>query len=187
MKKETTKMDYETYRDFVVTRLARKDTLLEDLIHMTLGLSSEIIEIMDSKSTSDMIEELGDMMFYATGLDHLMDHNFDHASTLDDQKQIYDSYLFDATFYIYKYQVSKLSDAIKRSFIYGDELPDLRYTNQSILKSVTTMCLSLNMSPEEMMDINIKKLSKRYPNGFSKDDALNRDVEAEKKTMRSDD
>jgi hypothetical protein len=38
---------------------------------------------------------------------------------------------------------------------------------------------------KEVMDINIKKLEARYPEKFTEDKAINRDLEAERKILES--
>lgn len=79
-------------------------------------------------------------------------------------------------------EAGEIADALKKSLIYGkpldrvnliEEIGDLQWYQARMLDA-------LGSSFEEARDRNIAKLRKRYPDGFTEEDALVRDLEAER-------
>ena len=72
-------------------------------------------------------------------------------------------------------------DAIKKHVYYGKEL-DLNNIKEELgdlAWYMAIICDVLGVTLEEIQDANIKKLQDRYPNGFTKEDAINRDTKNE--------
>jgi len=72
-------------------------------------------------------------------------------------------------------------DALKKHVFYGQEL-DKGNLAEEIGDTTWYLAIVLDvlgMTFEEIMEANIKKLKTRYPEGFTKYDALNRDTEKE--------
>ena len=80
---------------------------------------------------------------------------------------------------------AELLDAIKKSLFYGKPL-DKNHLIEEIgdtLWYLSVALTELNSSFEEAMDKNIAKLRVRYPEQFTKENAINRNKDAEKKAM----
>ena len=73
-------------------------------------------------------------------------------------------------------EAGELVDAIKKHFFYGQVLDEENVKEElgDLLFYIQSMCDTLNYSTEEIMNRNIKKLSKRYPDGYSDADAKTR-------------
>ena len=79
----------------------------------------------------------------------------------------------------------ELLDAVKRACFYGtpldktnikEEIGDLMYYLVCLLRG-------LDITMDECIELNIKKLSHRYNGGFSTEKAVNRDLEGERKIL----
>lgn len=70
----------------------------------------------------------------------------------------------------------ELLDAVKKSLAYGANL-DIENVKEEIgdaLFYAQMICNSLGVSLDDIMQANIEKLAKRYPEGFNLDDAMAR-------------
>lgn len=84
---------------------------------------------------------------------------------------------------------AELADIIKRAYFYGKgpESVDKDHIVEEFSDICYYLALGLNImgtSFEEVMDMNISKLKKRYPDGFSTDKAFNRNLELEKEVFK---
>lgn len=73
-------------------------------------------------------------------------------------------------------EAGELADVIKKHIMYGKEL-DVNHIKEEcgdVLWYMSILLTEIGANFNEIMEINIKKLSKRYPNGFSEADALDR-------------
>jgi NTP pyrophosphatase (non-canonical NTP hydrolase) len=82
-------------------------------------------------------------------------------------------------------EAGELADVIKKHLYYG---ADLDYTNLieeagDLMWYLSILLDELNVSFSEVMEKNIAKLKKRYPDKFSKEHALNRDLEGEREIL----
>ena len=79
----------------------------------------------------------------------------------------------------------ELADAIKKSVFYGKELDLVNLAEEvgDVLWAVAIICDELGVSIEEVMEANIYKLRKRYPDKFKEGDALNRDLTSERASL----
>lgn len=76
-------------------------------------------------------------------------------------------------------------DAIKKYLLYGKEL-DLVNLDEEMGDLLWYIAIYLSYRDktfEEIMEKNIAKLKTRYPNKFTSEDALNRNLEAERKVL----
>lgn len=76
-------------------------------------------------------------------------------------------------------------DALKRLTIYGKGLDHTHLIEEigDVMWYVALVCRALGVSLEDVMDRNIDKLEKRYPGKFTSEQALNRDLEAERAAL----
>jgi NTP pyrophosphatase (non-canonical NTP hydrolase) len=133
-----------------------------DLIHATLGMATEIAEYVEGYNK---VEELGDLWWYVALAVHVRQLKIEHTQSVDEECWIYISYLVDE---------------IKRGLFYG-KIDFDRY--DLYLQKVISWCYrsaeQIKVRIEEVMDKNIEKLKKRYPDKFDNVAAINRDVKNE--------
>lgn len=72
-------------------------------------------------------------------------------------------------------------DSVKKHIFYGSEIDQINLKEElgDILWYIALACRALGTNIEELQTLNIEKLSKRYPDKFSKEKAENRDIENE--------
>jgi len=75
-------------------------------------------------------------------------------------------------------EAGELLDSVKRHIIYGSELDTINIKEElgDLMWYIALACRSLETDFEQICNDNIKKLSKRYPEKFTKECAENRDV-----------
>lgn len=73
-------------------------------------------------------------------------------------------------------ETGEILDTVKKSMMYGKELDtsNLKEECGDVLWYMAIMLHELGSSFEEVMKLNVDKLSKRYPNGFTEADAIAR-------------
>lgn len=85
-------------------------------------------------------------------------------------------------------EAGELVDCLKKTIFYGkpldlvnlkEELGDLSWYEEILHDCLAT-------TREQIQDLNISKLKKRYPEKFSKEKALNRDLGKERKSLVED-
>jgi NTP pyrophosphatase (non-canonical NTP hydrolase) len=82
-------------------------------------------------------------------------------------------------------EAGELMDAVKRHLIYGAPIDhvNVKEENGDSFWYQALLARSSGFTFPECMDTNIAKLLKRFPEKFSEDRALNRDVDAERKLL----
>ncbi len=73
-------------------------------------------------------------------------------------------------------ETGELLDLFKKYFYHGHKLNEEKIKHElgDILWYVANLANELDYKLEDIMEMNIDKLNKRYPNGFSKKDSINR-------------
>jgi NTP pyrophosphatase (non-canonical NTP hydrolase) len=83
-------------------------------------------------------------------------------------------------------ELGELEDQYKKHMAYGKDLDTVNVEEElgDILFYVTGLCNLLNITLEGVMEQNVNKLTARYGgNKFTKDKALNRNLEKERKVL----
>jgi len=85
-------------------------------------------------------------------------------------------------------EASELLDAYKKHFAYGKELDKTNVGEEiaDIMWYVSNLCRMLDIDLEEMLQRNIDKLKARFPENFTQEDALNRNLDVERKILEGD-
>lgn len=160
-----------------------------DLAHMSLGLGSELNELFDAIRNQDSVntfEELGDIYWYLSNEIYLLKYKFD----------IPDMILNYSPEMVNNVDISKVrdlatlisinNDLIKKMFAYRKDkvkpqIVDELIVNISDLQIALSLeCIGYNFDEEEIMERNIAKLSARYPEKFTQEDAIDRDLSKER-------
>jgi NTP pyrophosphatase (non-canonical NTP hydrolase) len=82
-------------------------------------------------------------------------------------------------------EANELLDSYKKWFAYGKELDKVNVAEEisDCFWYLVNLCNMLNLNPQEVFDINIKKLKARYPEKFTQYNANNRNLEEERKIL----
>lgn len=159
-----------------------------NLAHMVLGLVSEQEEYLEASVKEDEVnqrEELADMCWYIANYCEMRGYKFHE---LLKQCQFFfepnDEWIEQVS-YMDVY-VSKLADYVKKYVAYGK--PIIRAKEKEALKGIL---YSLTLEEcyfdfERDLRNNIEKLKVRFPEKFTQEKALNRDLETERKILEKD-
>ncbi len=82
-------------------------------------------------------------------------------------------------------EAGEFLDALKKNIFYGKELDEVNLKEEigDLLWYIALGCNALGTTIDECQAVNIDKLRERYPEGFKKGDALNRDLNVERKIL----
>ncbi len=154
-----------------------------NLAHMAMGLSGEFDELkaaINNKDEVGVIEELGDWCWYGAT-----------AANITNIPLVVQT---DVGVYNWEHLVlvtSKIVDMIKRFVAYGTPLDPVKFQNllqQGFEVIINFYDNSVKPDFERILDRNIAKLDGRYNKGkFNKEQAVNRDLDAERKILESKD
>lgn len=177
-----------------------------DLSHMILGLVSEQSEWMAAIANGDSVnysEEVADMMWYIANYCTFRGYSFYddiyvHTGTLpfDETTPEYETLAFYFQYNETRHEiqvmsmVSQLSDLVKKYVAYNKpidkqlELTLLRYL-AGIFHTGEEHNIPQNFYFDFHRDLknNIEKLQARYPEKFTEENALNRDLDVERKIL----
>lgn len=84
-------------------------------------------------------------------------------------------------------EAGEILDVLKKALFYGKSITKWALTEEigDMLWYLGIFCDELNVSFEELMEMNIKKLKNRYPEKFTIQDAQKRDYKAEEEAAHS--
>jgi len=82
----------------------------------------------------------------------------------------------------------EIQDAIKQHVFYGEPLDKVNLKEEigDVLWFISYLCTILGCTIDEIATANIKKLEDRYPNGFTREDAMKRDLKKERETLEKE-
>lgn len=82
-------------------------------------------------------------------------------------------------------EAGEIMDNLKKCLFYGKPIDRVNLIEElgDLMWYIAIMCDSIDIELETVMNHNIAKLRKRYPEKFSEDKALNRDLGAERKIL----
>ena len=82
-------------------------------------------------------------------------------------------------------EANELLDTYKKKFAYNKELDKTNIAEEmgDIFWYTINLCNMFDINPEDIFDTNIKKLRARYPEKFTQENAINRDLITERKIL----
>jgi NTP pyrophosphatase (non-canonical NTP hydrolase) len=82
-------------------------------------------------------------------------------------------------------EVAELSDVFKKHLAYGKDIDWVNIKEElgDLMWYIANFCNINDIDIEEVMQTNIDKLRVRYPEKFTQENALNRDLETERKIL----
>lgn len=157
-----------------------------DLAHMVLGIHSELAEWFDAEDKEDKIniaEELIDQIWYLSNyctfrninLQELFDKTVNNDEFLSQEWQ----------FVKLEWFTSNLQDLIKKYIAYNkpiDSEKEFLYLG-GIFTVIFNEFVGNGITFEEGLERNIAKLKARFPDRFTEEAALNRNLEKERKIL----
>jgi NTP pyrophosphatase (non-canonical NTP hydrolase) len=170
-------INYNNYEELASTTCKDLGSEVNNVLHMKMGIiteAAEVVDILKKKhaygkdiDTPHLKEELGDILWYTANYCKFM--NMDFANVIDN---ITYEPLYDRSTDFSLYELMELivinATALDINSIY--DIVDLT------LYAIEQLDVTL----DEVLSTNIKKLAARYPEGFSSYYALNRDLNKEK-------
>lgn len=136
-----------------------------DLLHCAMGMATEAAEVNGAYSRGNLLEEIGDIMWYvALGCHHL-------EITLDEAEEGRNSSDFGPTEI-----AGEFMNQMKRQMFYGKpaERSVLVGWLGEMIAVLKEMVTREEVLFETVLADNITKLQKRYPDKFTEDRAINR-------------
>lgn len=161
-----------------------REILNHRLNHAVLGFQSEFAELKEKKETPDWLEEFGDCFWYLNLACSAVGTEIDEL-VLDGLEPDMDS--FDN----FAIQVGLIADQVKRAIYYTTEDRIVEVDQEAVKKwlaqirvELEQLCIDYDIDVEEVLEANIEKLSARYPDKFTSDYAIDRNIDREKKALR---
>ncbi|HHW90687.1 MAG TPA: hypothetical protein GX745_07295 [Clostridiales bacterium] len=153
-------MDFKEYVKLAMKTNVEDRSFQDNILNGLLGLCGETIEFLTA-SEDGKLDELGDcywytaLLFHTTGLELL---NITKA-----KNSLMSS-------------IGLLSDHFKKHFFQGHSLDSnlVQVLLSDIKFRLDVSTTFINSSPEEVMEHNINKLKKRFPEGFEVEKSINR-------------
>ena len=185
-----------------------------NLAHMVLGIMTERAEELDSQDITNELEELADGIWYVANYctlrnfklskvfkDHDLFSSSLHLLATDDELEFYDTLEeeeFLSNIVNSQIVIGELQDLVKKFLAYNKEIDKVKEKDvlekiggsywSRLDKLVADCGLDVINSTELLQHIlgtNIKKLKIRFPEKFTEENALNRNLEAERKVLEN--
>lgn len=156
-----------------------------DFVHGTLGLVTESLELRQSDSYKNTLEELGDLCWFTALCSTAINQP---VFTADDWPLRASAFDQATAMEVIQEKATHLCDIAKKWLAYGKK-PDANeavFYLRSILGLVEAIGHQHDLTLTCIQEANIRKLQARFPNKYSNTLALNRDKRAEYAAMGGD-
>jgi hypothetical protein len=183
--------------NFLAIRERMDDRMLR-LLHVGLGLSSELEELTNAYADSknqiidwvNVAEESSDLLWYCTVAVNALGFDHDEVSSFENEvngslvekhsEACLRSALLSAVCVTGQY-----NDILKKHLLYGRELnvEKIKKVLQALCLAVSGLCFISGTTISDARRTNINKLKARYGEKFTEAAALNRDLETERKIL----
>jgi len=82
-------------------------------------------------------------------------------------------------------EVGEMADVFKKNLAYNKDIDWINVEEElgDLMWYVANFCRINNFNLNKILDINIEKLKLRYPNNFTEENALNRNLDAERNIL----
>lgn len=166
----------------ILTELTRKKC---HLWHMATGLVGETIELIESTTNENKIEELGDIEFYAEGIRAAVGIKDFNLLSLEVSPHNQMLIMSNPAAVVASIGAGHVLDAVKKHVAYNkplsmSDLMDGMALTRYGVESFMSIC---GFSRNQILEANMEKLSKRYPNfNFTNEAAQKRADKAEEST-----
>lgn len=157
-----------------------------DLSHMILGIISEQEELLQAIVSGDEVnqrEEIADICWYLANYCTFRDYDFNYL--VEECQYGFELNGWETEVSSFDVFSSKLADYVKKYIAYGKPI-DRKLEERAlggIIYSFQFEDCGFDFSAD--LERNIKKLQARFPEKFSQEKALNRDLKTERKILES--
>jgi len=157
-----------------------------DLSHMILGIISEQEELLQAIVSGDEVnqrEEMADICWYLANYCTFRDYNFN--SLVEEYQYGFELNGWETEVSTFDVFSSKLADYVKKYIAYNKPI-DRELEERAlggIIYSFQLEDCDFDFSAD--LERNINKLMVRFPDKFSQEKALNRDLDTERKVLES--
>lgn len=156
-----------------------------DLAHMVLGIQSETEEFLQAIVKEDKVnigEEQADQYWYLAN--YCTFRGYDLQQLHDDRNDIF-VVDWENEVDLYMVFISRLQDLVKKYVAYGK--PINKEVEENCLKVLLWILQGTNdeygIDLETILENNIAKLKIRFPDKFTEENAINRNLEQERKQL----
>lgn len=157
-----------------------------DLAHMVLGIVSEQEELLQAIVKEDEVnqrEEMADICWYLAN--YCTFRNYDFSKLVEEYQFGFETEDWEENVCTFDVYSSKLADYVKKYIAYGKSID--RELEERALCGIIYSFQFEDCGFDFVKDLerNIKKLEARFPEKFSQEKALNRDLNTERKILES--
>ncbi len=150
------------------------------LLHAAMGAMTESIELTFYRSKRNLVEELGDICWYmAIALDAL------GRKTILERPRDIGSHSKRSSILVISAESAILLDTMKKNIFYGKQYDreDYAASCEVIIHWIQQICFKQKFLFEDVLAANIRKLRVRYPDKFTDESAVNRDLASEEQAL----
>lgn len=152
----------QDYTDFCLDRWKLLPTEAGNLLHIAIGFTGEILELLEASSRENILEELSDANFYLTIGATFYPCSDNYKPTEWPKTKAEREALLRST-------ANELLDYAKKGFIYEQAIPvfiigEIIFLAQTQLQIYSEL---LGFDLADLTDYSRAKLLKRYPEGYS--------------------
>ena len=187
-------MNFTEYQKLALVTKSKETSKVDDFQHSGYGLVTEVGELVDAYKRQrfykkpldkvNLLEEVGDTLWYlAIGA---YGHDFDLQAVED--KELGETEGLTSEFVLGKL-AHHAANVYTLGMCYSTEVIFEQYATYDLAQILTYLrylCSIEGIDYDQAKPVNIAKLEKRYPEGFSEYHALNRDLESERKVLEND-
>ena len=152
-----------------------------NLAHMVMGMCTELPELEEAFWKEDPVnigEELADIYWYISNYETFRGYDVSDFEPMKSGAMGIEKLYYD---------IATLQDIIKKYIAYNKEINIIeeRELLKDIKENINHIFISKRLFREEYLQKNIDKLQARYPEKFTEYDAVNRDLDKERKILES--
>lgn len=178
-------MTFKEYQLNAKRTVAELGSLELNLSHMVLGIISEQEEFLKALVDNDkvnLLEESVDAIWYIAN--YCTFRGFD-LEDIYNNREDYVIEAWETEVSQYEVQISKLADYVKKFIAYKKPLDESKEINslRILLDTICNDIKEIGGDIYQSLQNNIDKLKVRFPDKFSEDQALNRNLEEERKEL----
>jgi phosphoribosyl-ATP pyrophosphohydrolase len=178
-------MTFKEYQLNAKRTVAELGSLELNLSHMVLGIISEQEEFLKALVDNDkvnLLEESVDAIWYISN--YCTFRGFD-LEDIYNNREDYVIEAWETEVSQYEVQISKLADYVKKFIAYKKPLDESKEINclRILLETICNDIKEIGGDIYQSLQNNIDKLKVRFPDKFSEDQALNRNLEEERKEL----
>jgi len=174
-------LDFEEYQELAQKTMAKMNSYELDMSHMTIGMFSEYYELYEAMYKQDIVniaEEIADIQWYFAG--YCTIRGKEMSSFVVDRPWSFEDKRLSTS-------ISELADLVKKNIIYRKDINE-QFENKILMQIQYNLDRYINQFSLKTGNIlynNIEKLKVRFPNKFSEEKALNRNLKEERNKLES--